>query len=508
MPSCLSSRRLWCAAFLLSALLTCEAVTAVASGEALAKVGPELRVLYESYLAARTSGRPLVVPDPSLQIVEDRVVVDAVASAAVGDLEAGLIALGMRGTVTAGRIVSGQIPIAQIPAMAALPSSHLRPCGPRDDPGWYRSPLNGAVDRAVVSVRASLGGREGDTVMRVRVGWMVLGLLLVSGTGLAAADGVKPATRISQDLADLLSPRAAALSVETDEGVIESPVTPIPDVVTIDAVASGDPAALEAELIALGAQDTAIAGRMVSARIPLAAIPYLDGVVSLQFARAAQAVTNVGVVTSQGDKVMRADIARGLYGVDGLGVLVGVLSDSYNCLFGASVDMATGDLPPSVMVVQESTCGQGARSDEGRAMLQIVHDVAPGASLAFATAFGGQAGFANNILALRDAGAKVIVDDVGYFAAPMFQDGVIAQAVDNVKASGVAYFSSAGNQARHAYEHAFVPGQVFAPGAFGGSSPSSVVPPTTSATPPCSASRFPPARASRWRCSGIPRSSR
>ena len=296
----------------------------------------------------------------------------------------------------------------------------------------------------------------------------MLGLLLVSGAGLAAADGVKPATRISQDLADLLSPRAAALSVETDEGVIESPVTPIPDVVTIDAVASGDPAALEAELIALGAQDTAIAGRMVSARIPLAAIPYLEGVVSLQFARAAQAVTNVGIVTSQGDKVMRADIARGLYGVDGTGVLVGVLSDSYNCLGGEIFDMATGDLPPTVMVVQESTCGQGANSDEGRAMLQIVHDVAPGASLAFATAFGGEAGFANNIIALKNAGAKVIVDDVGYFAAPMFQDGVIAQAVDNVKASGVAYFSSAGNQARQAYEHAFVPGPIFAPGEFGG----------------------------------------
>ena len=294
----------------------------------------------------------------------------------------------------------------------------------------------------------------------------MLGLLLVIGTGLAAADGVKPATRISQDLADLLSPRAAALSVETDEGVIESPVTPIPDVVTIDAVASGDPAALEAELIALGAEDTAIAGRMVSARIPLAAIPYLEGVVSLQFARAAQAVTNVGIVTSQGDKVMRADIARGLYGVDGTGVLVGVLSDSYNCQGGATFDMATGDLPPTVMVVEESSCGPNSSSDEGRAMLQIVHDVAPGASLAFATAFNGQASFANNIKALRDAGAKVIVDDVSYVDAPMYQDGVIAQAVDNVKASGVAYFSSAGNQARHAYEHAFVPGQVLAPGAF------------------------------------------
>ena len=303
--------------------------------------------------------------------------------------------------------------------------------------------------------------------MRAGMAWLGVGLLLLGGAGAAAAEGLKPATRISQDLAELLSPRAAGLSVWADEGVIESPMTPIPDVVTIDAVASGDPAALEAELIALGAQDTAIAGRMVSARIPLAAIPFLDSVTSLQFARAAQAVTNVGSVTSQGDKVLHADIARGLYGVDGTGVLVGVLSDSYNCLGGATVDMATGDLPPSVLVLQESSCGQNAHSDEGRAMLQIVHDVAPGASLAFATAFGGQAGFANNILALRDRGAKVIVDDVGYFAEPMFQDGVIAQAVDDVKATGVAYFSAAGNQARQAYEHAFVPGQVFAPGHFG-----------------------------------------
>jgi hypothetical protein len=303
--------------------------------------------------------------------------------------------------------------------------------------------------------------------MRAGMAWLGVGLLLLGGAGAAAAEGLKPATRISQDLAELISPRAAGLSVWADEGVIESPMIPIPDVVTIDAVASGDPAALEAELIALGAQDTAIAGRMVSARIPLAAIPFLDSVTSLQFARAARAVTHVGSVTSQGDKALRAEIARGLYGVDGTGVLVGVLSDSYNCLGGATLDMATGDLPPTVMVVQESSCGQNSKSDEGRAMLQIVHDVAPGASLAFATGFGGQAGFANNILALRDQGAQVIVDDIGYFAAPMFQDGVIAQAVDNVKATGVAYFSAAGNQARQAYEHAFVPGQVFTPGQFG-----------------------------------------
>ncbi|MCG8459723.1 MAG: S8 family serine peptidase, partial [Holophagales bacterium] len=39
----------------------------------------------------------------------------------------------------------------------------------------------------------------------------------------------------------------------------------------------------------------------------------------------------------------------------------------------------------------------------------------------------------------------VIVDDVLYLGEPVFQDGIVAQAVDQVAASGVAYFTSAGN---------------------------------------------------------------
>ncbi len=83
-------------------------------------------------------------------------------------------------------------------------------------------------------------------------------------------------------------------------------------------------------------------------------------------------------------------------------------------------------------------------------MAQIVHDLAPGASLAFATAFKGELSFAENVERLAapspaGADAKVIADDVSYFEEPFFQEGPVGVAVSNVTASGVAYFSSAGN---------------------------------------------------------------
>ena len=234
--------------------------------------------------------------------------------------------------------------------------------------------------------------------------------------------------------------------------------------VQIDAVAVADVRELQVKLEGLGMRGAVAYGRVISGWMSISAIGDLAALASLQFARPAYATTNVGLVTSQGDQAMRADVAHTTFEVDGTDVTVGVLSTSFNCLGGADDDVARDDLSPVAVIQEDPGCISG--TDEGRAMLQLVHDVAPGASLAFATADTGQAGFASNILALQTAGADVIVDDVIYLAEPMFQDGIIAQAVNMVKTAGIPYFSAASNSARQSYESSFRAGPVFADGAF------------------------------------------
>lgn len=144
---------------------------------------------------------------------------------------------------------------------------------------------------------------------------------------------------------------------------------------------------------------------------------------------------------------------------EGSGMSIGFLSDSFG---HTARDVPNFDLPGAgnnpvntqpVVVLQDF---QG--TDEGRAMVQIGYKMAPKARLAFATADGGEVNFANNIRALaalpgfeyppdvqRHFAADVICDDVGYSDEPFFEDGIIANAVDDVFAAGVSYFSSAGN---------------------------------------------------------------
>lgn len=175
-----------------------------------------------------------------------------------------------------------------------------------------------------------------------------------------------------------------------------------------------------------------------------------------------------GIVPGQGAKVLNALAAQTNYSTLGAGIKVGAQSDSYNALGStypvhAAQDVASGDLPGTgnpegyttpVTVVKDYTGGE----DEGRAMLQIIHDVAPAAQEFFRTGDTSEADFASGIVSLQATnGCNVICDDIGYYDEPAFSDGILAQAIDKATAAGATYFSSAGNDGNSGYQATFVP---------------------------------------------------
>ena len=176
---------------------------------------------------------------------------------------------------------------------------------------------------------------------------------------------------------------------------------------------------------------------------------------------------NGSILPIQGDTVMHTNFVRQGYDIAGRGVKIGVISDSYNKLTGtaAQADVANGILPGApnnpdsnyipVNVLLDYPYGQA--SDEGRAMLQVVHGIAPKALLDFRTGFISAGDFAQGILQLQQDGCNVIVDDVTFITEPFFKDGVVAQAVNTVAALGVSYFSAAGNNGTASYSSTFNP---------------------------------------------------
>ena len=167
------------------------------------------------------------------------------------------------------------------------------------------------------------------------------------------------------------------------------------------------------------------------------------------------------------DIAMGANLARAMFGVDGTGISIGILSDSFNVKGGEAADIAAGNLPDAsdIHILAEGPAGA---TDEGRAMAELVHQVAPGAQIYFYTGDNSETDFAAGIQALATAGCQVIVDDLGYFDEPYFQDGgAVQQAVETVVGEGVDYFTSAGNVANDFYEHSWISLATTLPGVTG-----------------------------------------
>ncbi|NJK38254.1 MAG: S8 family serine peptidase [Oscillatoriales cyanobacterium RM2_1_1] len=168
------------------------------------------------------------------------------------------------------------------------------------------------------------------------------------------------------------------------------------------------------------------------------------------------------VRVSQGDIALHTDQVRQTLGIQGSGIKIGIISDSFNIsdvAIHAADDVKNGDLPGTsnpegyttpVQVLKEGDRGK----DEGRAMAQIIHDLAPGAEILFYSV-SSNTDMVDAIEALNRAGANIIVDDMGFTNQPFFQDGIAAQAVDRVVDQGVTYFSAVGNDAQQSYAASF-----------------------------------------------------
>jgi len=234
------------------------------------------------------------------------------------------------------------------------------------------------------------------------------------------------------------------------------------------------------------------ARRRVQARVPatrlqsIAALPFVDFIRLPTYARHLS-----GLTTTEGDRILRADVVRQQASLDGTGVRVGVVSDGLkgvfpsgctNCSGLSGGPIATGDLPDSVGVrnsagvlvsstggitgrsFQENgdleglppafpACGFDGAGAEGTAMLEIIHDLAPGARLSFANT-DTDLSFVQAVNYLASTN-DIVVDDLGFFGDAFDGTSAVsagtATALNNPAYPIRAYFTAVGNSADEHY---------------------------------------------------------
>ncbi len=320
-------------------------------------------------------------------------------------------------------------------------------------------------------------------------------LLIALSLAVATPAAAAPGDPLAPELAQLSEPALSTATADAQARAIgfpeEGPGSLVRegDRVLVEARFDGGAGSAVGALEAAGGEVRLASGRYQTVSVAVApanldALTAVPGLTSVLPVRApivyaagepSTAVTSAGAQCEGGSVVSEAlgqlnvAGARAAFGARGAGQTIGVLSDSFDtatqAVFGGPIathaagDEATGDLPGPLgacsgrqVPVDVLAPGPSNATDEGRAMLQAVHDLAPHAQLAFATAYSGEVEFARNIERLAEpvaaggAGAGVIVDDVGYQAEPFFQDGIVAAAIRHVTEAGVTYLAAAGNQ--------------------------------------------------------------
>lgn len=159
-------------------------------------------------------------------------------------------------------------------------------------------------------------------------------------------------------------------------------------------------------------------------------------------------VVNIGPVITEGDIAHGTANVRSNYTQDGSGMKIGIISNGVQYLANS---VNTGELPSNVTVLSDEVGG-----NEGTAMLEIIHDMVPGAELYFHDCGSNMLAFNKAIDDLVVAGCNIIVDDIGWSFEPCFEDGIVAKHLaELIVNNNIVHVSSAGNSAHKHYQKIF-----------------------------------------------------
>jgi hypothetical protein len=271
---------------------------------------------------------------------------------------------------------------------------------------------------------------------------IVMFTLLVAAPSLALAQGAQP-SKIADSVRQVMD--AIDTANAPDRSTLSNPLVRVDPAGKIELVfhaigSVGDPEVRD--LVALGAGIVTVlkspAG-MIQAWVPY---QHVEAAAALHWVAAVtppdygdRNTHPLNPINSEGVALHNADVAQA-QGVTGTGVRVGAISDGVSNLAAAQ---AANELPAVTVL----NAGAG---DEGTGMLEIIHDMAPGAALFFHGTGGGTAGHVTAVQNLVNAGVHVIAEDLAFDAEPAFQRGVVATARENAAAGGISVHSSSGNR--------------------------------------------------------------
>jgi len=217
--------------------------------------------------------------------------------------------------------------------------------------------------------------------------------------------------------------------------------------------------------------------KLIQAKIPSKNVELVSSLSFVKFVDLPNiGFTNSGSVQTEGDAVLKADQTRSGFGIDGTGVKVAVISDGID---GLSESTASGDIPETGIKVSSTPLAEGGvsvddpcpefipltstpidREDltvgpEGLAMLEIIHDIAPGAELYFAPGLGTDLELIRSKRCLSEV-VDIIADDIGVYNSGPY-DGTSPISLESTASvqSGVANFISVGNDAQQHYTGLF-----------------------------------------------------